>query len=137
MDLYNDKYIQIKLNQDNACMEYQWKRFVPDKAFRGLLDKIYDYTVEHKCDKMLVDMEKMRVIPVESQKWVESDWFPRMIGQGVKIFAMVMPKDKETTGSISKKEMDAMVQDQIKKSGVASVTFNDLDKAKEWIAQRT
>jgi len=90
--LYEDRNIEIRLDSTNKCIEYSWKDFVPSKEYIELLEKVHHYSVQHKCDKNLVDMRNMKVIPEDVLEWMQSNWLPRMLQEGIVKFALINTK---------------------------------------------
>jgi len=87
--LYNDDNIIIKIDRSKKLLAYEWKRFIPEDAYRKALEIVYDTICDHDVEKCLIDMRKLSVIPRGAQEWMDNTWLPLVEAQGVKNFAIV------------------------------------------------
>jgi len=129
--LYEDKYIKINLDKAHSCLEYSWLQFTPAEEYKKLLDKVYDYTIQYGITKLSTDVKDMRVIPQDAQEWTNTDWFPRMMQQGVKHYAI--SRVKPGGASMSIKAMEQAVKEQMAMAGVTTEYFDDIESARKWI----
>ena len=91
-NLYEDEYMQIRYDEAHNCIEYNWKKFASSAKYKELLDKVYQFFVDKRCDRFLADARQMKAIPEDAQVWTDTDWFPRMIQAGTKFIAVVNPE---------------------------------------------
>ena len=133
--LYEDRNIEIRLDKINKCIEYNWKDFVPSEEYMELLEKVYNYSIQHECDKNLVDMRNMKVIPEEVVDWMQSDWLPRMLQEGIVRFALINTKSI-IAGMTVGKIVDG-VREVGSERGLKNAFFDDLDEARAWIAKNS
>lgn len=125
--LYENEYIQIRLNGPHRCIEYQWKRHPPVEELKNSMDIVYKYISEHDCKKLLPDLRNLDRLPDDVRLWAESVWFPRLIKQGVRIYAIVSPNSalsRNVTTKTSRNEF-----------GITTRYFDDLFKARSWISK--
>ena len=54
-NLYEDEYIQIRLDDAHSCLEWEWKKFVPSDKYKELLDKAQQLFQDKGCNKFLSD----------------------------------------------------------------------------------
>jgi hypothetical protein len=133
--LYEDRNIEIRLDSINKCIEYSWKDFVPSKEYIELLEKVYHYSVQHKCDKNLVDMRSMKVIPEDVLEWMQSNWLPRMLQEGIKKFALINTKSIIASMTVGK-VVDG-VREIGSELGLRNAFFDELEGARTWIAKNS
>jgi len=89
--LYEDDKIIIRINRPKKLLEYEWKKFVSENAFKNSLERVYDNICDHDVDKCLVDRTKFSILPSHMQNWWENTWFPRIKDNGIKKIAVVCP----------------------------------------------
>ena len=133
--LYEDRNIEIRLDSTNKCIEYSWKDFVPSKEYIELLEKVHHYSVQHKCDKNLVDMRNMKVIPEDVLEWMQSNWLPRMLQEGIVKFALINTKSIIASMTVGK-VVDG-VREIGNELGLRNAFFDELEGARAWIAKNS
>ncbi len=130
--LYDDAFIQIVLHKDLRCLEYEWKKFTETEEFKEAQGRVADYVDQHHCNKLLINLVNMQVLPQEAQAWAETVWIPMMIEKGISNFVIVEPRSgiaKMTTEAI-----DKTVEDSIREAGAMTLYFSDLGEARSWVA---
>ena len=132
--LTSKKKFEIRLNNDSNSIELEYKDIIAVKDFRKILGKVYDYSVEHHTTKNLVDMRKMGMIPPEAQKWIETEWFPKMIQAGVLTYGMVVAQSAAAQASTD--DLTDKIDDQREAGGVKNGFFGTLEEARNWIANQ-
>ena len=124
--LYENEYIQIRLNDPNKCIEYQWKKHAPTEELKNLMDKVYKYVSVHGCNKLLPDLRNLEKLPDEVRLWAESEWFPLLVKKGVRIYAVV-----SANSALSR---DPTIKTSKNEFGVITRYFDDVLKARTWIS---
>ena len=133
--LYEDTNIEIRLDSINKCIEYSWKDFVPSKDYIDLLEKVYHYSIQHECDKNLVDMRNMKVIPEDVLEWMQTDWLPRMLQEGIVKFALI--NTKSIIASMTVGRVVDGVREIGSEKGLKNAFFDELEGARAWIANNS
>ena len=87
--VYDDEYIQIRINRPKKLLEYAWKKFVSERAFKSSLERVYNTICDHDVEKCLIDRTKFSVLPPSMRNWWETSWFPRIRDNGIKKIAVV------------------------------------------------
>ena len=123
--LYEDRNIEIRLDSVNKCIEYSWKDFVPSKEYIELLKKVYHYSIQYECDKNLVDMRNMKVIPEDVMEWMQTDWLPRMLQEGIVKFELI--NTKSVIASMTVGQIVDGVREIGNERGLRNAFFDDLD----------
>jgi hypothetical protein len=131
--LYENEYIQIRLDDLHKCIEYQWKKHAPAEELKNLMLKIYGYVSKHSCDKLLPDLRNLDKLPEDIRLWAESDWFPRLIKQGVRIYAIVK-HSYDWNGDAMERLYPTTITSRTK-LGITTAYFDDLIKARSWISK--
>jgi len=133
--IYEDRNIEIRLDSINKCIEYSWKDFVPSKEYVELLEKVYHYSIQHDCDKNLVDMRKMKVIPEDVMEWMQTEWLPRMLQDGIKKFALI--NTKSIIANMTVGQVVDGVREIGSELGLRNAFFDELEGARKWIAKNS
>ena len=129
--LYEDDFTQIRHDAAQNCIEWEVKSFIPSKELKTFFERVYNYTEECNCNKNLVDMTKMGVIPEDVRDWFQEFWFPMMSDIGVKLFVLINSESVITQMSVNKMEEDIKgIKD---KFGITTVYFDDIEKARSYI----
>jgi hypothetical protein len=87
--LYDDDYIQIRINRPKKLLEYEWKKFVSENTYKSSLERVYDTICDHDVDKCLINRTKLNILPPHMQNWWENFWFPRIRESGIKKIAVI------------------------------------------------
>ena len=128
--LFENEYIQININRKNRFIEYQLKKCDSSEDYINSMEMVYDYVCQNNCNKVLPVLMNRNPIPHDARIWSISNWFPRMVKQGVRTYAIVNirsdyvydPKDKLKA-----------IYDR-RNTGVTIVYFNDVDEARSWMS---
>ena len=131
-NLYEDEYIQIRLDDAHSCLEWEWKKFVPSDKYKELLDKAQQLFQDKGCNKFLSDLKAMKAVPQDAQQWTDADWFPRMLQGGLKYIAVVNPD--MGGGSMSMRKMKEEIEAKLSAIGVTQKFFNTIGEARAFIA---
>jgi len=132
--LYSKKMIEIRLDKAHSSIEFEWKQPTTIKKTRDLLEKIHDFFVEYKCNKINNIMVDMGVLPEELVNYINNDWMPKMIQSGLKFVALVVPKSAAADYSVE--QVREEVTEQRKGAGVEESTFMTIEEARAWIANK-
>jgi hypothetical protein len=106
-------------------------------AFKGFLEvgehqrlgnELLDMAVKNGYSKMIIDTSEMKVIPQESQQWIQTNWFPRANKAGIRYIAFLVPSDlfgKSSTKSVNERAGNIEIQ-----------YFESMTKARTWLASK-
>lgn len=83
-----------------------WKGPASDAAFKEALEAGLSMVKQRAAKRWVGDVRELGVLTQEDQAWVNTDWFPRLIGTGLTHMAVVMPRSaltKLSVGNIMRK----------------------------------
>ena len=132
--LYSKKVIEIRLDKTHSSIEFEWKQPTTIKKTRDLLEKIYDFLVVYKCNKINNIMVNMGVLPEELVNYINTEWMPKMIQGGLRYVALVVPKSAAADYSVE--QVKEEVAGQREGAGVEEATFTTIEDARAWIANK-
>lgn len=129
--VYEDDYVTIKVNEVGGYVEHEWKKFCPMEPFKAALNKTHQLMIDNNKKKLVIGMEKLGAYNQESTSWVQSDWFPKMMRQGVKNYAIAM--GSSALGKMSINRTKDSVQSQVDSHGVKTEYFGTLVEARAYM----
>ncbi len=132
--LHEDDLTQIRHDPTLNCIEWEVKAFVQSQELMAFFEQVQSYTSEFNCDKNLVDMTKMGVIPEDVQDWFKKKWFPMMADLGVNLFVLVNAKSAITKMSVNRMEKDISIIKE--KFGIETIFFDNINDARIFITSK-
>jgi len=119
-----------------AKVEWLEKQKIVTKAFLGFIygedmQKAFDAGAEalkkNKGTKWLSDNSKLQPYRQEDMKWINEDWFPRVLASGWKYWAVIEPEN--ILGQLSMKTFIEAYQ----KNGITLKIFRTVAEALAWL----
>ncbi|WP_375563204.1 STAS/SEC14 domain-containing protein [Bernardetia sp. OM2101] len=129
MPLFEEKYLTIHHDQEVECIHMQWTGFATSQKYKQGMNTGLEKVKEKKVIRWLANMVEMGAITPEDQKWTNEDWFPRLLGAGVRIAAVVMSKDIFNQLAVKKIGKD------MTDNTYTMHFFESLEEAKEWLKE--
>jgi hypothetical protein len=80
-------------DKTNGIATGYFNGFITSDKFKHIADELHDLRKNNKSVKQLNNIENMKVLTPEVQKWLNDIWFPKAKKTGLKYFAFVIPKD--------------------------------------------
>lgn len=105
--------------------------FVMEDKMKEIANKTLTMLMESKVEKVLVDTSSMKVMPKESQDWIQDDWFPRAVSAGVQKMAFVTPDN--IFGEVSTKTANSAVEEN--DLAIDIRYFQSLNAAMAWVEE--
>ncbi len=102
-----------------------FKGFLEFEEHKALGNEVLSLAINNGYTKMIIDTSELKVIRQETQKWIETDWFPRANQSGIKYMAFIVPSDvlgKMSTTKVNEKAGNIEIQH-----------VDTMEKAKNWI----
>jgi len=120
----------IGYDDEVGAVTHRWDEFASGEEFREGCEALLDVIHERNASKLLVDTAGIRAHDDEDQAWLQEDWVPRMIEEGVDASAMVHPDSV-----IAEMDMEAFME-EIEDLPYDALLTADMDEAREWLAQQ-
>ena len=127
MPLFEEKYLTIHHNEDVECIHMQWRGFATSEKYKHGMNTGLEKVKEKKVNKWLADMAEMGAIAPNDQKWTNEDWFPRLLGSGIDVAAVVMSKDVFNQLAVKK------IGEDMTDNSYTMHFFDNLEEAKVWL----
>lgn len=130
--LYEDAAMRVSWDASAKLLELEAKSTPAPGQFRPSLERVLQYIKQKKARKVLADISKMDKLSGDDLVWTETDWFPRELKAGAKLFAVVPPASLMPHMSLDK--MAERVDPST--TGHARRFFADAASAREWLARQ-
>jgi len=96
---------------------------------RAILDSAIDAMTDHQGSRWLVDGRDMHAIKPSHQEWITENLLPRALAAGLRVAAIVIPRDAEAMMNIDDMAKAADHEIDVR-------YFSTVEKAREWLSQR-
>jgi hypothetical protein len=119
----------IYFDEKKQHVVMEWNGYATSRQFRDGTELMLNTLIQHKATKVLADIRNMKIIGLEDQQWLESDFLPRATRFGFKTIAIIQPKayfNKVAVETVSYK---------VDKEKLTINFFDDVEKACEWLKE--
>ena len=127
IELLNNEFATLIVYPEKRIVHHRFKKYIYGEAFQEVMTKGADIFIEHHCNKWLSDDRENAALRKEDIEWGQKFWENRILEQGWKFWALVMPK--KVIGQINMRG----IVDRYKSLGVTVQIFDDPDKAMQWL----
>lgn len=121
--LQKAKNIEITFDEQNKILNCNWIGFQNKESIVKSGGDILNFLKKKGCAKVLNDNTQVTGPWQEAAEWTATEWFPAMVGAGLKHFAWIFSTNIFSELSAKK----AMPSSDVVKS------FNSITEAKEWL----
>ncbi len=87
----------------------------------------FDYIKEHGIKVMITDYRYLEIVPVETDKWLQREWFPTVVKNGLLAEIVI----DSATSVFSKLSVDVMYENVNQVTGLYTPIVGSLEQAKE------
>lgn len=102
--------------------------FLKPDEFKDIANQLIKLLTDNRLKKQINNIKEMKVLPQETQNWLNTNWFPRAQTAGLKYFAFVVPDDV-----FGKMSMDGANREAEERFAMEIKYFKDMPSAKAWI----
>lgn len=128
--IFENEAATLIYHPEAKIVHHTFHRDVRGKAFRDVLNAGLEVFQEFGANKWLSDDRRAAQIPDIDMEWARTDWFPRVVAQGWKYWALVLPREVDSI-----KTMRATVH-QWRAAGLMVMYFTDPKPALTWLASQ-
>lgn len=129
MILFSQPYLTIEYDASLSCLIQHWQGYAKSEQFRDGIERSVTYFREKelKIDKIISNTKDFAVVKKEDTDFAANEATPVMVAHGLKYIAFIVPTNIFTQLSVNsfKSQADEIVKVR---------HFDDLQKAKEWLA---
>lgn len=127
MVIHENKNVKLEYDASKKLLLQTWTGFAASAVFREAIDISVKHSSSHPVHFIISDAQKQEVVKPEDANYAASV-MPKLIGNGLKAMAFVVPSSVFT--KISLQKFSESSGDQ------ATQYFDDLGKAKKWIEEK-
>lgn len=96
MNLYDDDYVRISIDESVPCLEWTGKSYVPSDKFRLSEEKSLEFFKQYKVKypklQWFVDARDIGPVSPQDTEWIAKHILPQFAAAGLKKEAFVVPK---------------------------------------------
>ncbi len=81
MILYEVDNASVVYDSEHDMITFKWLGFVSDEEYRTAVTTAYEKTMQYSVTRWLTDTRKGKVISLEAQKWMITDFIPNYISK--------------------------------------------------------
>jgi hypothetical protein len=125
--LYHTEHVEVRYDPEAKILHCRWRGKQTTEGIQKAAAIILKITRERKIEKVLNDNADVIGSWQDAAGWAATEWFPDMIAAGLRHFAWILPTNVFAELSVRRAiaGMDGVV-----------MTFNDYEKAYEWLIDR-
>ncbi len=123
MRLENENYYDAEL----GCIVAVFRGFASLDQFREACELTITNMMRYSASRVLVNLVDMQVLNVDSQKYIQQEWFPKAIKAGLKRMAFVVPQN--VFGKVSMENANK----EAKSLPIDMVYFGSIEEASVWL----
>jgi hypothetical protein len=124
-------YLTISWDEINNITITDWKGgFVRGENLKTGLDEALTFFKGKNGKKWLGNTKELGVFGIDTQKWINENWFPRFLATGVRYMAVVVPSD-----ALGKMSVEAVVS-TVQGTNLMTHYFDNSDAASKWLVQQ-
>lgn len=123
--LYADNSIEVEYDSENNWLYANWQNVQTLGSIMNGGAQMLNHLKDKQCTKVLNDNRLVKGTWTFAADYTEKEWFPQMIGAGLKYFAWIYSKDVFSKFSIDRVK-------SIQSTGFIKV-FSTIEEGKEWL----
>jgi hypothetical protein len=124
-------YLILIWDEESHSLISQWRGgFIGRNLKEGLLAGLDEYKKRLPKAQWIGDTSEIGVIGDEEQKWIDTEWFPKFLGTGVKFMAVVQPKSV-----VAKMSVNAIVS-KVPNTQLTIYNCASLEEARKWMKEQ-
>jgi hypothetical protein len=128
--LIEDKaHCTIEYDPALKCVIQTWKGFAGSENFRASILKTIDAFAQHEASSIISNTQDSKVVSQPDADWVAEYANPILISHGLRKMAFIVPVNVFARRSVDR------FREETKGQALAIRYFDDVDKAKAWLAE--
>jgi hypothetical protein len=127
MTILENEFATLLYYPEEKIVQHVFHKQIGGVYFREVLDKGADLLKKYGASKWLSDDQANSALSPEDAEWSKTDWFPRVLDNGWKYWALVVPRDM--AGRMNMKQF----VDEYFERGLQVMVFTSPEKAMQWL----
>lgn len=121
-------YVNVLVEPTSGIITVRWKNYAPSGTYRATLDRVVDLINEHRLRYFLTDQRRRGAILHEDERWLVTDWAPRMAKAGLERAAIVQSED-----FFNRTTVDRFVRTVLPTVDYPIMNFHTMEDARAWL----
>jgi hypothetical protein len=131
MVYFDKRWVTIRWDEFSRAVWVEGKAYAEGEELRQSSQAIYELFTQHRCSRYLADNRYLAPISQADQRWINEEWFPRMISAGLRYMAVVTARASVTRLSIRQ------IFSKINGMPLVTANFDDIEEARRWLRSET
>jgi hypothetical protein len=119
----------VDYDPDVPCVVMTWDGHARGAPFREANERVLAALVEQRADRLLGDIERLRMGGAEDRIWLGRDWMPRAVDAGLRFAALVTP-------AFDLEHAPVRLVGETLPSELSLAYFDDREEARAWLKSR-
>ncbi|WP_139999307.1 hypothetical protein [Paenibacillus paridis] len=125
---YQSTHGEVSWDKGLKAVVMEWKGFAYGVEFQTIMNRGIELLSEMRSGRLLMDARKGSAIKAEDQDWIRQTFVSHAFGNGLRYFAMVLPKS-----TIAKLSLDRTVN-QLGELPYELMNFSEMEDAMQWLS---
>lgn len=131
MIVFNERWVTIHWDEPTQAVWVESKAYAEADEFRVSADVMISLIQRKRCSRYLADNRYLAPISQADQRWIQQEWFPKVVAAGIRWMAVVSAKS--SVARLSVKQILSKFNDQT----LTIANFDDLEAARSWLRNET
>lgn len=125
--IFSIKNAILKYSHELGCSIIEYHGLINHENYKLVMEKAYDLIIKEKLSHWVSDLQDMKVIIPENQKWTNEEFLPKVLTTTkINKVAIIVGNDVFTHASMNK------IRDEVSKANLPIKYFNNYGDIKEW-----
>lgn len=125
---YDTPYVTMTAEPEHGLLMIRWKSYAPSGTYRVILEKAVEWMHSYHLHSFLTDQRQRGAILHADERWVISEWVPRMVKAGLMRAAVVQSPDYFNSQAVERVVMNALPV-----VPYPIMNFHSLEEARAWL----
>ena len=124
---FKSDVVEIHWDAGARAVVLAWTGFAKGDAFKEGLEKGLELVKAKRATRWVGDVRKLGPVKLDDQEWVNTNWFPRLLGAGLTHMAIVMPEKAITKMSVGR------IMQKVEGTNLVTVNVATPDEGLAWV----
>lgn len=125
--LLEDPYLRSELVPELRALINTWSGFLKGDHYRSRMERVLELVGEHRVERVLADVSRLRSLLAEDSVWTNGVWAPRAVAAGMRAMAVVLPSNVFAQLSVTR------VVQRLGEVQMLTAQFDDVLAAQRWL----
>lgn len=125
--VFEEHWVTIRWDDALKAICAEWKAYAEGDDFRSPLTHALGLCQRRRASRYLADCRYLGPVTQADQRWLNTDWFPRMSNAGLRFMAVVSPRSSVSRLSVRQ------VLNRVGDIPLTNSNFDDVEAARAWL----